>query len=78
MNVRGIGRISGLIVDNAAMCACQSNFFFLKKKRTDPGIKRSEKDKTKKKGRENKRGVKRLRSNFRKTCVFLASLPRQP
>jgi len=72
---RGIGRISRLIVDNAA-CVCQVIFFF--KKKTDPGIKRSKKEKTKKKGRENKRAVRRLRSNFRKTCVFLASLPRQP
>jgi hypothetical protein len=36
-------------VDNAAWCV-KSNFF--KKKKTDPGIKTSEKEKTRKKGRE--------------------------
>ena len=57
---------------------CVSSKFFFYKKKTDPGIKRSKKDKTKKKGRENKRVLTRLRSNFRKPCVSLASLPRQP
>ena len=62
-----------LIVDNAA-CAYVKQIFFLKKK-TDPGIKRREKEKTKKKGRENKTRCKAATFYFRKTCVCLASLP---
>lgn len=44
----GLSDVFSLIVDNAAWCV-KSNFF---KKRTDPGIKSSEKEKTKKKGWE--------------------------